>query len=507
MSNYLIQDGERGDRVRDKLNRTITLNNALSKLGTWIFGSDWVAKTKYKTTYISKNAGYTLLDEQTFNYWASDVVRMFDLGYTAFLIPATQIGKIALLEISKQGFNLVYPNSTIDNTFSRGNAPEDSNKSGAYEIDENGIFQSLSLNQPRWTYYTGGQTNSYKHSYLSLLKLNKNSAEFSNVLNAFTATLTPTAETNLLGTNNGVQLAEFNGGGVRINENITFTPGETWYGGHWLKFNNEPIELTLVMAATAMSGSTGTFSFDRSGVPSVTGDVNYIYFGNGFYFVYLTIIPILTGATRVNFTSSSGSVLFYESYYSQNIPNLGSFLPTNGSSLTRQVDNSMIIDNLIANYPNIGSTKGVTISVLYDVDSKLNSNEFFDSIGSTTDNAILYMVRARLGGITLRESVGGSGSYPSYNSVLPYQSKISISIDFESGDILFYGNGKEVIFFNDPEFIGEDFDGFSISTVGQGKLEFLRSIKPSASSRNEMIESTSWVNHEQMFNDLGFTKA
>jgi len=162
--------------------------------------------------------------------------------------------------------------------------------------------------------------------------------------------------TNPFGDNTDVLEVSYSSfGGFRLNQNVQVNVGVTYCMGHFMKFNNSEITISASGAAGSTLSANGSFSFDGLGNPSKTGDVYFIKYPNGWYYVYGLTTGLLNGSTKVNWMSSAGSILVCKSQYETNsggtsITYPTSYIPTYGVSQTRLQD-SCNVSGLAQSFP------------------------------------------------------------------------------------------------------------------------------------------------------------
>ena len=170
-----IQTGDNVGDVRVNLNTTIDTNIEVDQFTSFLSED---INTSVRTAGVVSANDYSIGNSNDWSYNASEINRLANLGFNSFMVPADKTGNIGILQLDKVGFELQYPGTLTEITFTRPNTPEDSNESATGYIDANGEFQSLGLNQPRWTYPTGGQITVNDNRYLQFLYELENEADF-----------------------------------------------------------------------------------------------------------------------------------------------------------------------------------------------------------------------------------------------------------------------------------------------------------------------------------------
>ena len=222
-----------------------------------------------------------------------------------------------------------------DFTFSRGTDT-------ATRVNEQGYIEILTdLNSPRLDYLNSSCPS------LLLEPQRTNIAKNDLGFNGFGGcTIANEVVTNPFGDTTDVFSATFTStGGFRLNDSPSLISGTEYCMGHFMKFNNSAITISASGASGAVLSASGAFSFDSSGNPSKIGDVYFIEYPNGWYYVYALTNAIANGGTRVNWNESSGSILICKSQYEAgSYPT--SYIPTYGSSQTRAQEVSPYLYNL-----------------------------------------------------------------------------------------------------------------------------------------------------------------
>ena len=225
-------------------------------------------------------------------------------------------------------YSLKPTDGTGDLTFTRA--------STATRVNESGLIEEVAANVPRLDNSQGGCSTLLLEPQRT--NLATNSLGFSVFSGASIAS--ETTENPLGDTSDVFKTTYTSLGGVRLNQNVSLVSGNTYCIGSFIKFS-EAISLMFEMATSIVSTSSGTFNFDASGNPSVSGDVYYINYPNGWYYVYIKSVIISSGLSRINLTANSGSFLIYKSQYE-----LGSYptsyIPTTTTAVTRVLDNASV---------------------------------------------------------------------------------------------------------------------------------------------------------------------
>jgi hypothetical protein len=186
------------------------------------------------------------------------------------------------------------------------------------------------LDIPRIDYSTGSSALLLEPQRTNLCSNNLGFSVFGGCTIASETTNSPFGNTSDV-----FKVTSLGAGGVRANENVSFTSGNTYSCGHFIKFVTA---ITLNFSASAGHfANNGNFIFDASGNPSKTGDVNYIAYSNGWYYVYIKADVTSTVSARVNIAPSSGSFLIFKSQYELG-PCATSYIPTTSTSVTRNAD-------------------------------------------------------------------------------------------------------------------------------------------------------------------------
>jgi hypothetical protein len=186
------------------------------------------------------------------------------------------------------------------------------------------------LNIPRIDYSTGSSALLVEPQRTNLCSNNLGFSVFGGCTIASETTNSPFGNTSDV-----FKVTSLGAGGVRANENVSFTSGNTYSCGHFIKFVTA---ITLNFSASAGHfANNGNFIFDASGNPSKTGDVNYIAYSNGWYYVYIKADVTSTVSARVNIAPSLGSFLIFKSQYELG-PCATSYIPTTSTSVTRNAD-------------------------------------------------------------------------------------------------------------------------------------------------------------------------
>lgn len=242
----------------------------------------------------------------------------FDKASLVMLPHAYEEGKV---------YSLKPTDRSGDFTFSRGTDT-------ATRVNEQGYIEILTdLNSPRLDYLNSSCPS------LLLEPQRTNIAKNDLGFNGFAGcTIANEVVTNPFGDTTDVFSATFTStGGFRLNDSPSLISGTEYCMGHFMKFNNSAITISASGASGAILSASGAFSFDSSGNPSKIGDVYFIEYPNGWYYVYALTNAIANGGTRVNWNESSGSILICKSQYEAgSYPT--SYIPTYGSSQTRAAD-------------------------------------------------------------------------------------------------------------------------------------------------------------------------
>jgi hypothetical protein len=222
-------------------------------------------------------------------------------------------------------------------------------------------------------------------------------------------------------------------GGVRANENIPFTSGNTYSCGHFIKFVTA---ITLNFSASAgQFPNNGNFIFDVSGNPSKTGDVDYIAYPNGWYYVYIKASVTSTTSGRVNIAPSLGSFLIFKSQYELGA-NATSYIPTTSASVTRNAD--------AISKTGISSLIGQTEGVLFVDFNFTKATDVYRRVFAISDNTANNLISINLTATGSAEIyiINGSTTQVAFtNNILSVNARYKIAVGYIANNVVLYING------------------------------------------------------------------
>ena len=317
-----------------------------------------------------------------------------------------------------------------DFTFSRG-------ADTATRVNEQGYIEVVTdLNAPRLDYGGGATCPS-----LLLEPQRTNIARNDFGFNGFGGcTVASEVTANPFGDTTDVFSATFtSGGGFRLNESPILVSGTTYCMGHFMKFNNSAITISASGASASILSASGNFSFDASGNPSKTGDVYFIEYPNGWYYVYALTNAIADGGTRVNWNESSGSILVYKTQYEAgSYPT--SYIPTYGSAQTRPAE-SCVVNGATSS---IGQTEG---TMFLDFVYEANGGGFYGSyVANATGFSDFVGWRVPDNKTTLDILIRYNNAYQVLHtvaSVFAVGNRYKVALKYSSGDIKVFVNNQE----------------------------------------------------------------
>jgi len=378
-----------------------------------------------------------------------------------------------------------------DLTFSRA--------STATRVNSSGLIEAVASNVPRID-YTGGGCGKL------LLEPQRTNLAIVDTFSVYAgASVSSETVTNPEGTTSNVY-SILGVGGFRYNGDISFVVGNNYVCGHFMKYNGVAVTLTASPASGTIISANGTFGFDSGGTPSKSGDVDYIEYPNGWYYVYAEVTCISSGATKVNFGISSGSILVWKSQYE-----LGSYptsyIPTAGSTVTRVADNAYSSTDASL----FNSLEG---TLFLQAEALINggSNRYLTISNGTVSTYVRISYATATGYITAQLYNGGVVQ-ASYDYLTTQNQNNKIAVKYGTNIFQFWFNGTKVYektssvtpptsgTFNVLKFSRGDGIDWMYAKI-QGLLYF-----PTALSDVELeyLTGTSYNSYELMAVDLGYT--